>query len=375
MSGNMDSVKAKFQDMVIENGYMWAFDNQIQAICKINLDNFIMEIVVYYTGKERFAARKIFLFQDKFYMVSENSVNILVFDRKEEKQGSGFCLEKSFKNSKSETYMAFLYNDCIYFIPHYIDKDVICFDLSKRIYSTKRLFVPINRVNTGKNNFHSRYLYSYGKDIWFVLDSTAYYGRYDLDSEKIDLFQLEDTGAVLNSCCFDGDNVWLTELNNSNVIYAGRHRIHVPGKHLYGRVCSVDGGILVFPSDEDKLVFIKKKTFEVSIVKLPLIESKRHYGVMDFREYGDFVFLLLVYIGGVFVFNQRTLEIRYIKLKCQSYIKECFQRKLNVLREDEDIGLKQLLLFSEKLSDRTYDREISVNGMGKAIWKSMQNRK
>ena len=103
----MDSVKASFQDAVFEDGYMWVFDNLIQAICRIDVDTFEMEIISDYKGKKRFNTQKIFLIQDKFYLVTRESTEILIYDRKKQGEDTAFFLQKSTVNENSTKYVGF----------------------------------------------------------------------------------------------------------------------------------------------------------------------------------------------------------------------------------------------------------------------------
>lgn len=366
----MDSVKASFQDAVFEDGYMWVFDNLIQAICRIDVDTFEMEIISDYKGKKRFNAQKIFLIQDKFYLVTRESTEILIYDRKKQGEDTAFFLQKSTVNENSTKYVGFfLHKNNIYFFPKYIDNGVVCFETSIKKYSKKNFLQPPLRTKLGDGDLILRCFSFYEEAMWFVLNRAGVYGRYDFIDGSADLYQTDTVSNLLSGICFDGDHVWLTETDSNHVICEGKQIIDVSGEQSYWGLYPTTGGIFIPPYKSDKLIFIEEGTFKVTIKSLPLtIKEKRQVINHPFHDGDDFIYLFPLYSDPLFVLNKKDGEIKRIKIKCKNYIKKCLTDNKIPVREDEDIDINWLLHFLGMSCSLTYGQVRDRNESGKAIW-------
>lgn len=370
----MDFIKAAFQDAVFEDGYMWVFDNLIQALCKININNFEMEIVDCYKGKEKFYARKIFRIQDKFYLAGQKSADILIYDRKKRGKEIAFCLQESTESDDSIKYVGFfLYNNDIYFFPKYIDNGIICFETSDRKFSKKRLLESSLRKKLEGDDLTLRCFSFYKDDMWFVLNRTGMYGKYNFGNGKADLYRTDSSNTLFSGICFDGDQIWLTETDNSNVICEGKQIIHILGEQSYWGIYTTEGGIFVPPYKSDKLIFIEKETLKVSIMRLPLTEREKEQVINHhFYDDGNLIYLFPLNSDPLFVFDKKKGSIQRFKLKCEGYIERCLKDKKVLLKEDEDINFKYLLRFYEFPSNLKNEQEKNKNEMGKIIWGIIQ---
>ena len=365
----MDFVKASFLDVICEDEYLWIFDNLIQAICRIDIDSFEMEVVSCYRKEERFAARRIF--QDKFYLVTENSLKILVFDRKKQGEDSGFYLqEPSILYEMSRPYMTFMHESCIYFFPRYIDGEVICFELLTKKYIKKKLYECIRRTKISNNDLRIRYPGYYKGVVSFTLHNTKYYVECNLNDDKVIINESEFNNIILNSCCYDGKEIWLTELDSSNVTCMGRRIERLPKEQGYSRIYPLEDGVIIFPDNGNKLVYVEKGTFKVAVMQIPLLENEKQHIRLDCCENSNFVFLFSrnEHIDGFFLVNKRTFEVKRVHLKCANYLKKCFEFEKIIINEDEFKDLIKLIQFSKERVNVLYTGEGVMADAGKAIW-------
>lgn len=376
-AGNtMDYIAASFLDGIFENEYIWVFDNRIQAICKINITNFNMEIVSFYKGERKFFARKIFKIENKFYLVGRESSRILIYNRNKQEEYLEFSLQNSSILDDSEKYIVFLYGTCIYFLPQYIGKEIICFDTSIKKYFTKQ---PLKHFINGRVKESSvviQYSNQHQGAAWFVLRGTGFYGQYNFVKEKLELFQIENSESFLSGCCFDGDNVWLVEINNGHVICAKEQVAFIPQRQYYSNPFPVNEGIILLPANADRLMFIEKESFKMSVIEMPFDRARRKQLTLYpvYGQYGNCVFMFPVLFGTMYIFNKKTLQITQVVLKCEEYIKKCFSGEKVLLNEEQDINLKQLLQTYERSMGPFYKEKRDKDETGKIIWKTIISR-
>lgn len=365
----MNAIKAFFRSAIFENGYMWVFDDLIQSICRIDIHDFKMEIVSSYRGKEKFIAQRIFLFQDKFYLVEGRTLKVLIYDRRKQETDSGFCIQ-DFTDSYFGIYITFFYEGYIYFLPRHIDNEVICFDTFTKRYLKKKTF-KFSMHGTMKHGDLVRiYPYSCDGSVWFTLNNTAFYGKYDFSDERISLFQTKSENIVLK-CCFDGKQIWLTDVDGGNLICEGKGSVEIQKGQSYTKIYSVEDKILMLSQNSDKLVCVDKETLKVSFILLPLSEREKKQGIGDFCDFENYIFLFFRSTGSLFVFDKETLNVNRVQLKCENYIQQCFVVEKVLLGEDESITLRDLLHFSGEKVDRTYDKREAADEAGHAIWRAV----
>lgn len=370
----MDFINASFQDAVFENGYMWVFDNLIQAICKIDTDNFQMEIISGYQGREKFLAHKIVLFEEKFYLLSRISTNVLIYDRKKEGKDSAFFLQESQVEDRAIKYVAFfLYNNCIYFFPHNINKEILCFNIISRKFLKKSGLGVYFKGKGTKTDLFMRSCNFYEGVMWFVIGAAGSYGTYNITNGEVKIFQSEHTKAIFGGVCFDGEDVWLIKENSNEVICEGKKTIQLIEEQSHSEIHLVREGIIVTPFMSDIVMFIPKNTSAVSLFKLPLIEKEKEKVINHYYcSNEDFVYLLPLSTGPIFVFDTKTLELKRVKIKCKNYIERCLKDRKILVKEDEDIHFENFLQFCECASKLKNEQEKNEIEMGKIIWETVQ---
>lgn len=370
----MDSVKVSFQDAVFENEYMWVFDNLIQSICKININSFQMEVVSCYKGKERFFAQKIFLLQDRFYLVARTTQEVLIYDRKKEGKDSAFCLQKPLSEDGPTINVAFfLYGNKIYFFPKYIDKRIVCFDICKKKYFQKTLLKLPQDIKVNDSNLiigESRF---YRETMWFILRGMGLYGKYNFSNEKCEFFYAENVDQVFNGVSFDGEQVWQIT-NEKGIVRVGKQIVQVPGQYSFTSIYPIEDGELFLSPDNGKLVFIGKKNFEVVIINLPLNEKeKQNIKGYFYCEHDSNVYLFSAMNdpGPLLVLDKKDWKVSRVDLKCEGYIGKCFRNRKILFKEDECINLECVLQFC-KQDVLCIDGTENVTEIGKNIWKTVR---
>ena len=367
--GGMEFVKACFLDMVWKDGYMWFFDNRIQALCKMDTTDFKIEVISVYKGEKRFYVRKIFWFQNNFYFATGNSASVLIYD------GENFFLQEPSFETDSEVYIAFKEDHCIYFFPLPMNERMVCFDLYTQKYSDMLLWDLSVKEKVGDLKPDIVYPCFYKGDIWFPIPKTAFYGRYCLAEKKMDLFQEADQGIHISGICFDGENIWLTQEESRDVICVGKKRIEISAGQPYTWLYNTDNYVIVSMRCGDKILLIDKETLKVSMIDLPLNEEEKqgnkHYDIVNCCESNDFVFLFQHKIGDLTVLYKKTLEIKRVKLQCENYAENCFWGRERYTEEYEDINLERLIQLSGREIDLTAGQE-NERDSGKTIWKHVR---
>lgn len=369
----MDSIKVSFGDTVYENGYIWVFDNFIQAICKINTVDLRMEVLSYYKSKKMFYARRIFLCQDKFYLVTPTTTEILIYDRKKQGEDSKFSLQKSFEYDSTTNYVAFfLYNRKIYFFPEHIDKEIICFEIDTGKYRTKTSLGLMLNIKGDNSDLLLRHRSFCEGSMWFTFGCKGVYGRYDFAEEKVNLFGEESAEVNFDEVAFDGEQVWTTVYDCSSLICGGKQIIKVPALREQFYLHPIEEGMLVSFDKSNMLIFVERETFKTSIIKLPLNAiEKQHVINYHYYNYNGFVYAFNVFSERVLVLDKRTWEIECVQLKCNNYIKDYFGDGNALLNESSQVTLKQLIQFCERDIDKL-NAQGEMLVMGKSIWKALK---
>ncbi|MCI8599214.1 MAG: hypothetical protein HFJ10_12385 [Lachnospiraceae bacterium] len=367
----MDYINACFLDAVLKDRYMWFFDNRVQALCKMNMDNYEMELVALYGAKEKFHVRKIFLIQDKFFLTTGDSAKVLIFDQ------SIFSLREPFRRGSSETYMAVSWKNTIYFWPESLENEMICFDTSTQEYVHKSLQkVPVNeKIGVQKQRIGFSSLYEGA--VWFVIQGTSWYGRYGLSEGAIQWFQSENQALLLSGICFDGEHIWLTQQNSGIITCVGKESMEVFDEQINAWIYNTSKYILIPPRYGNQVILIQKHNFKVSVVKLPAFaihDTKTDRQDLDSNiinccEAGDSIFLFQHGIRELLILHKDTLETKRLRLKCKNYKENCLKGEKVLLNEDSDVGLQDLILQS---SHRIASMNKGKREVAESIWNELE---
>lgn len=371
----MDVVNADFSDAFFEGGYMWIFDNRIQALCKVDLAGFNMEIISFYKSKKKFAVRRIYLYENKFYLVQAGSMQILVYNREEQNEDAAFCLIPLLYENR-EISVVHEYSGNICFLSNYADGKIFCFNMSAQKYYEKKSIASLVKEKIPFDAHIGINSYLYGNTVWFTFYETNYYGRYNIEEENIELFQIEDRSVCLDNICFDGEDVWLTQTNSSNIICAGKKTVKVSGEQFYTKIYNSVNWIVVLPKYEHRIVLVQKGTFDLLIINLPLceyeIKQRLERNMLRCCEYRDRIYIFPHGIKDLFVLEEKKLAAKRKKLKCANYIKLWSERETEYLYENPALGIDTLVQFCGRNTKLFFAENEKKRNMGNIIWNNMK---
>lgn len=359
----MNTIGASFSDGIFDDGYMWVFDNLIQAVCRIDLEKEEMEILSYYNGEERFVAERIFLFRERFYFVTKLSTKILIYERKRQEEKAFSLCESTDITPWTEV---FAYAGCIYFLC--INGELVRFEISTEQYTQKELLTSSEKEEMGISNSFVRRPWVHDKTVWIALYGSNRYLQYDVTGEKADLFHVEDKDAALDRICFDGERVWLTELKQKDIICQEKGAVRIPMEQVCSKLCDSSRWILAFPKQGNQFILIEKETNQTLQIDLPFFK-KENQKMGNCREYKDCLFLFQSDVRELYVLQKETWKFKRVSLKCDYYQADrYFTTEKEQLLEDKYMGLEQMLQFCAQ-NDACAKQ--SNNTVGKTIWNTV----
>lgn len=372
----MEAIKTLFLDAILKDGYLWFFENRIQALCKMDVNSFKIEVISVYRGEKRFYVRKLFEFQNNFYFVSGDSVRVLIYDGNLQKDEQSFFLQEPLLKADEKSYISFKENNCIYFLPLSMNDRMVCFDMSTQKYSDMPLCDSSIKEEIGDLQPDIGYPCFYEGDIWFPIKGTAFYVRYRLGEKKVDLFRTADQEIRISGICFDGENIWLTQEDSSDVICVGKRRIKIPAGQPYSWLHNTDNYVIVSIRFGDQILLIDKETFEVSMISLPLLnegekQGDKHNDIVNCCESDESVFLLQHRICDLIILCKKILKIRKVTPQCENYVETHFEGKEKYVEEYEDINIEHLIQLSGRKTDLSVSQE-NERDSGEAIWKHVR---
>lgn len=357
----MKNIRAAFKDGFFEGKYMWFFDNRIQAICKMNIYSHKMKIIAKYNGKERFVVEQIFCYQSRYYLVTRNSAQILMYDCKEQERDLGFRLLKPSGNNQQGGYAAFLVDNNICFFPKSIDENIIYFNIITKKYSEKIFLDSFAKKGIRENNYVIRYLCCYDGIVWAVLFGTKYYIRYDAAGKKSKLIQNANIRIILEDIF--SDNYRVKQITDGYV------------KQQYSRLCIMDNFIAVLPKDNDNVFLIHKSTFELLVIDFPLLKADKIWeggtNIGRCLEYNEFIYFFPNAIKDLFIYDKCNHNIKKIMMECDNYSESYFVNNKTMLYEDEILGCNELLKYFGQDYFSRNNVGILKENLGKKIWKAI----
>jgi len=260
-----------FGDGFIENGKLWYFDSAIQALCTMNLQTYLVEIICFYL--EGFdGAYKIFRKNRSLFIASCRNPDILKYDLDTHQ----FKLYQHIKNGQSGGMAChFMKENMIWMLPCAALKDpIIGFNVSNGSFEEKdslklelsKKFKKLQLVFSG-NDHDKFYAAISGTKDCFCFEPQ--HNRFewiecDIGNEKL----------KLNTICFDGKTIWVSEENNNRIIGIEKENkffiAEIPFKeehYIYSRILDLKQMIIGLPRFGEQIVFIDKITKCVHCVK------------------------------------------------------------------------------------------------------------
>lgn len=320
----MDGINVNFRDGVVDGGYMWVFDNVLQAVCRIDLNSITMDIVQKYEGEKDISVGWIKMWNDVLYMVPLDSFGILIYDKNKKRFYERFDVPE-IGRAKVEVSDVFIFENKLWIIPISYDKAVWYYELKKGIYRLDDKLTGIIKRNKSATKIYSPIFHRENNHLWIVNLQTNVYGKYDLRSETYDAYELEDKGAKLcGMCCvneqkwfsfFDSQDIMCCDINEGCNIWNGDKDIRFP----FSNIIRFMQYVLYLPYYADSIVVINIQTKELHTIEVESETVKLFYGekMRNACADGERLFLLPYHGNKLFLLNAKTGEVIHKPLKSE----------------------------------------------------------
>lgn len=370
-------MKAFFKDAIFEDEFMWYFDNLLQALCRMNLKNHQIEMISKYENIEKFIVRWIFQSKDKFYLATNSSMKLLIYDLKKRTIEMVESNTNELSNEISEQFSAFFYANCIWFIPKYTDELMYYYDLKSKKYHELEEFKLVMEKKLGNQIYPITFPFCSQGAIWFTIFETQKYIKFDLSEKVGECIHQVGENLQYEGICYDGNCVWLTIKNSNNILCAKEQStvIRISEKQSYSYLFNLEKYVVALPRYSNRVVLIDKKTYGVTVVYLQIEENKKKSGrsyIVNCKEHGDYIYLFPHGIKSFFKLNKNTLVVEKIESVFENYDLEIIKgdiEKKRILHESEDINLINLCEYCKNSELSLYKNIQEPPHIGEKIWK------
>lgn len=260
----METIKANFRDGIVEDSYLWVFDNQLQAICKVDLQTTELSVVSRYIANATFTVEWMLFYNMRLYMLTTKEPKILIYDMKEEV----FIEEFDYSEFDARTTAitgAYIYNDSIWMMPHFANGRICRYNLkSGKFVAVATPLLEMKRYKQDVRMGIMEYCVT-GNILWFTVFDYCAYVKYDMDKDYVHIFELKDKKRKLCGVYSDGTELWITQLDTSNVLNISsdndiREIVIEGGKHRpHSSIVFTDTNIICVPKYNCKFITIDKK--------------------------------------------------------------------------------------------------------------------
>ena len=179
---------ANFEDAIIEGGYIYFYDNLLQALCRADLKEYNLEILAEYNDFEGVEINRIYSVGNCFFLVDIYSVFILQFDRNRK------CYTRyqyrSEDGHEKRRYSSFLWKNEICFLPVDSKIAVVCFDIVLRKFFTTD---SISQLLRSKKDMPCSAPVLYNDAVYFAVHGVNQYIMYSLSEKQAHLVELKST--------------------------------------------------------------------------------------------------------------------------------------------------------------------------------------
>ena len=331
-----------YGDVYVNKNEMWYFDSGLQALCVFDLKSYSVRVVARYYKGGRLFSQKIFHVNGIIYITFYNCSGILTFDMKKGVFQEIVNEEKGLFIAESENIYGYqmLVDNKLWMIPRCVSHTVCYCDLhTKQLIQDNRLNKYIDKyVDSNKQTIV--FASEYKSQLWSVLWNTHRYLRYDLHSGEITVFELENKDVRLNSVCFDGERVWLTQLNSTDLICVDdeEHIVRIEGdsqENQYSNIVNLQDDIIVLSRYGESIILIDKNTRIVRKINMPgkyFIGGKIENGsslIVGCHEMENKIYLFPWRISDLLLLDKENLTIECVNIKNEEkFYAECMDDML-----------------------------------------------
>lgn len=346
----MDGIN--FDDAIIENGYIYFFDNLIQAMCRADLKTYGVEVLAELDSSEKVEIYKIYSYGKAFFLIGILSVRIFRLDRE---QYSYIHYEYNpADDQRTERYSSFQYKNKIWFFPFDNQRSIVCFDM------ISEEFFPLASINYMlKNNANS---FSplptiYEDAVYLGVQGTNRYNKYNLSTGQVHAIDLKNSERKICSILqTDSMRTWIFEDKSSDLICVEDKEkiIHMSGELEFSRILNLENYVCWLPRYGNHLILVDKLNDEVKDVELPLTRdelaqnSKGRSNFIRCIETDSAIFVLPYGVKVLINIAKNTLKPHRIQLHFINYEDMVARKNISsdeINMESLDVNLNHLLKF------------------------------
>lgn len=358
----MQKVPVNFKDGVIIEDYMWVFDNLMQAMCKMNLQTYEMEVVDYYTGESDFQASWLIVKNRCVYLFSFENPGFLIYDL----EHNSYTIIKN-PNECQDTRVnrvtsVFLYKDTIWLFPAFYEGNIWRYNIETGEFTGEEKI--LNVAKTYSIYYQAiLYPYIYNNVMWLAPLGTNVCLRYILDTGEVEVSEITNKKFRILSCAYDGRNILMTGVDdngiyklkddNEAVLLNNSSAINMP----YSTFHRIEDGFVLLPRNENNLVIIKNHGEEIYRIHIEeLIYEKE---AKDFRGKicnmciaDNKIYLFVHELKKLLVLNMngqiyKEVEVTYLGDYGVDCVKVAYLKK-NDIHETKDLTLEKFISFCKE---------------------------
>lgn len=213
----MNGIRANFKDGVIEDGYMWVFDNCLQAVCKINPETMVMDMVEQYEGEENITIGWIVAYQNKLFMVKTEKPGILIYDRNKKRFFERFDAP-NVGAAKQNVASVLLYENTIWIFPVWLENAACCYDLKRGKYYTDHNITRLLKSHENSSGVFSPFYYIENEFLWLVSFGGNAYWKYNLKENTAEKFEFDDQNIQLSAIFCVEDEFFFSFIDSAKIV-------------------------------------------------------------------------------------------------------------------------------------------------------------
>lgn len=368
-------------DACVRKEKIYFFDDITQAICEFSDSNDSVKILAV-NDKKFFESGNIFFYRDCLYVASRRTLDILKYESNS-KTIKTIC-QKDIKVNQQFLFDYHMISEHrLWSFPNHMCQPVCYYDFNSGE------FVEGKKIEKN-NNMLTRFSSSFESCYWSALYKTNKYFKYDLKQQNIKLYEISDKKMYAAAICFDGEYLWVSSSNNSE-IYKCTKTGEVIGKfdgkgkaggETFARLYAIDQYVIAVPRFGEFIFFIDKRTDEVKRfylkdidVRMEMSPGKASKILKCLKYKNKFVFFGFG-IDAFIILDMDDMEVRNIPIILSREDLEKINYanvvRNNVTVENETICLKNL---NKAISHGNHENEksniLNENQFGTVIYKML----
>lgn len=355
----MDGINVNFRDGVVDDGYMWVFDNVLQAVCRINLDTMVMDIVQKYEGEKDITIGWIVQHQNTLYMVTTDKPGILIYDKNKNRFYERFDVPKT-GYGKPDVSSVLLHENTIWIFPVWLENAACCYDVKKGKFYTDDRITGMLKQHKSSQGFFSPFYYRENDELWTVSFLGNAYWMFDLKSGASEVYEFEDADIQLSGICCKGNQKWFSFINSDRImcvedgIFDIWDSVGVENRP-FSHIANVGRFVLYMPRRSNAIVIID--TINNNIYK----REVRNEGVGEFlfesmRNYckcKETIYLFPNQSNDMYKMESDTGKVEVIVLSADfSYDLECVKGRAarqNLIKEDKNTSFHGFISYCSEM--------------------------